>query len=309
MSDDDDESDDSDEDDGGKKTRLGDQLFDSDDAAGHEETKKAAELNAMNPELVRKIIESDSPELNGLLQEFKDATAQANEKLLPFLNAARSGKIKSTAPGMSYLEMKYNLLMSYCTFLAFYLLLKVEGKPVENHPVINKLTHIKALFEKLKPLDQKLQYQIDKMASMTEAVAQGNLAHKPNLKDLEMASNEDSDEDVGSVEDYGSEDMDDGEEGESEIEEDMGKVRKAAAASDDDSDDGAKKKKDKNGVYKAPKINAMAFEDAKDRKIRQKAEYQRKRLGKTSLVEEMKREMDDAPEEVYMGGVAKKGKA
>ena len=44
---------------------------------------------------------------------------------------------------MSYLEMKYNLLMSYCTFLTFYLLLKVEGKPVENHPVIHKLTHIK----------------------------------------------------------------------------------------------------------------------------------------------------------------------
>jgi len=69
MSDDDDESVDSDEDEGATKKRLGDQLFDSDDAAadGHEETKKAAELNAMNPELVRKIIESDSPELNGLL--------------------------------------------------------------------------------------------------------------------------------------------------------------------------------------------------------------------------------------------------
>ncbi len=64
--------------------------------------------------------------------------------------------IKSTSAGMSYLEIKYNLLMSYCTFLAFYLLLKVEGKPVENHPVIYKLAHIKTLFEKLKPLDQKL---------------------------------------------------------------------------------------------------------------------------------------------------------
>ena len=112
----------------------------------------------MNPELVRKIIESDSPELKGLLEEFKESLSQANDKLLPFLTAARSGQIKQTASGMSYLEMKYNLLMSYCTFLAFYLLLKVEGKPVDNHPVIHKLTHIKTLFEKLKPLDQKLQY-------------------------------------------------------------------------------------------------------------------------------------------------------
>ena len=72
---------------------------------------------------------------------------------MPALEKARSGEIKQTAAGMSYLEMKYNLLMSYCTFLTFYLLLKVEGKPVENHPVVYKLTHIKTLFERLKPLD------------------------------------------------------------------------------------------------------------------------------------------------------------
>ena len=137
---------------GGNDVKLGDKLFDSEDGV-HEEAKKAAELNAMSPELIKKIIESDSPELKGLLEEFKDALSQANDKLMPFLTAARSGKIKSTASGMSYLEMKYNLLMSYCTFLAFYLLLKIEGKPVENHPVVHKLTHIKTLFEKLKPLD------------------------------------------------------------------------------------------------------------------------------------------------------------
>ena len=99
---------------------------------------------------------------------------------------------------MSYLEMKYNLLMSYCTFLAFYLLLKVEGKPVENHPVVNELTHIKTLFEKLKPVDQKLQYQVDKMSSLTEATAGGSgsaLAHKPNIKDLDMVSDDEEDDD------------------------------------------------------------------------------------------------------------------
>ena len=95
---------------------------------------------------------------------------------------------------MSYLEMKYNLLMSYCTFLAFYLLMKVEGRKVEGHPVIYKLAHIKTLFEKLKPLDQKLQYQVDKMLRVVEesaaAPSKGTnrdaLKFKPNLADLEM---------------------------------------------------------------------------------------------------------------------------
>ena len=49
-------------------------MFDSDEDGGkHEETKRAAELKEMDPDLMRKIIESDSPELLGLLQEFKEA--------------------------------------------------------------------------------------------------------------------------------------------------------------------------------------------------------------------------------------------
>lgn len=60
------EESDDDSSDGDGKGKLGDKLFESDDE-GLEESKKAAELNAMDPELVRKIIESDSPELMGLL--------------------------------------------------------------------------------------------------------------------------------------------------------------------------------------------------------------------------------------------------
>jgi len=99
---------------------------------------------------------------------------------------------------MSYLEMKYNLMMSYCTFLAFYLLLKVEGKNVDGHPVVYRLTHIKTLLEKLKPLDQKLSYQIEKMlkeANASAALPKGKkdaLSYKPNLKAMQSGSeNED----------------------------------------------------------------------------------------------------------------------
>lgn len=209
---------------------------------------------------------------------------------------------------MSYLEMKYNLLMSYCTFLSFYMLLKVEGRSVENHPVVYKLTHIKTLFEKLKPLDAKLQYQIEKMASLTEAsaAAQGQLAHKPNLKDLEMLSDERGSDDEG-----GSGEGSDGEEGEaemddSEIDDDLA----GGVASSGEESAGAKPRaKGGKDVYRAPKLTAVDYEDKKDKKKRQKAEFQRKRLAKTDFVDEMKRELGDEPEEVFMGGVTKKTKA
>ena len=116
--------------------------------------------------------------------------------------------------------MKYNLLMSYCTFLAFYLLMKIEGKNVENHPVIFKLAHIKTLFEKLKPLDQKLQYQIDKMIRLSEAqetvaASKSNRRCKPNLKDLKEV--DDSEDEDG----LSDEEVSGGEGSESELEDDM----------------------------------------------------------------------------------------
>lgn len=89
---------------------------------------------------------------------------------------------------MSYLEMKYNLMISYCTFLSYYLLLKLEGKKVENHPVILRLAHIKSLLEKLRPLDQKLQYQVDKM--LKEAAQPEVLKYKANLKDMADSESE-----------------------------------------------------------------------------------------------------------------------
>ncbi len=61
--------------------------------------------------------------------------------------------------GMTYMEMKYNLLNQYCQYLSVYMLLKLEGHAhIDQHPVIKRLLYIKTLLEKLRPLDAKLQY-------------------------------------------------------------------------------------------------------------------------------------------------------
>ena len=81
------------------------------------------------------------------------------------LDKASKREIPSTANGHSYLEVKYNLMMSYCSYLTYFMLLKVEGAEVKGHPCVDRLIQIKLLLEKLKPLDLKLQYQIQKLAS------------------------------------------------------------------------------------------------------------------------------------------------
>jgi U3 small nucleolar RNA-associated protein 3 len=50
----------------------------------------------------------------------------------------------ATAEGVSYLEAKHLLLLHYCASITLYLLLKAEGRPVQAHPVINRLVEIRA---------------------------------------------------------------------------------------------------------------------------------------------------------------------
>jgi len=58
-----------------------------------------------------------------------------------------------TRHGMSYLDVKYNLLFFYLQYLAIYLLYKLEGKNLDGHPLIERLCKIKLLLEKMRPLD------------------------------------------------------------------------------------------------------------------------------------------------------------
>jgi len=73
-----------------------------------------------------------------------------------------------TDKGHSFLECKQQILLMYCTHIVFYLLLKAEGKPVKDHPVIKQLVHLRLMLEKMKPIGAKLKYQIDKLLKKKE---------------------------------------------------------------------------------------------------------------------------------------------
>jgi U3 small nucleolar RNA-associated protein 3 len=55
----------------------------------------------------------------------------------------------ATAEGLSYLEAKHLLLLSYCTHIVFYVLLKAEGAPVRDHPVIGRLLQLRTYLVRL----------------------------------------------------------------------------------------------------------------------------------------------------------------
>jgi hypothetical protein len=105
----------------------------------------------MDPKLLQQMIQQDSPELAPMLSELSETMNTIETTIKPVLARLKTTNLRKnsflrTKNGRSYLQMKHNLLLSYSTFLIFYLLLKVEGRNIKNHPVVYKLAHIKTLF-------------------------------------------------------------------------------------------------------------------------------------------------------------------
>eukprot|EP00884_Botryococcus_braunii_P018128 jgi/Botrbrau1/499/Bobra.110_2s0129.1 len=76
----------------------------------------------------------------------------------------KGGQI-ATADGLSYLEAKNHLLLHYIATLAFLVLLRAEGRPFQEHPAVLRVVELRALLDKIRPLDRRLAYQVDRLVS------------------------------------------------------------------------------------------------------------------------------------------------
>ena len=109
----------------------------------------------------------DSPEVVALTKELTKNLDEVRNTIEPLCKFVREGNMV-TKEGISYLDTKHLLMLSYCINIAFYLLLKAEGRPVKDHPVVLRLVEIRTYIEKLRPIDKKLKYQIDKLLKMAK---------------------------------------------------------------------------------------------------------------------------------------------
>ncbi|KAL8103765.1 uncharacterized protein LOC141678757 [Apium graveolens] len=107
-------------------------------------------------------LQGDAPRLVAVLKEMKEGLDAVTNKV-----QALTAKVKAdqllTVDGISYLEAKHLLLLSYCQSLVYYLLRKAKGLSIEGHPVVRSLVEIRLFLEKIRPIDKKLQYQIQKL--------------------------------------------------------------------------------------------------------------------------------------------------
>ncbi|GAB4842789.1 hypothetical protein Ancab_012765 [Ancistrocladus abbreviatus] len=127
------------------------------------------DLSALSKDELMDIVSSSAPELVGLLGELKDALKELENKVDPLLSQVHKANMKKV--GMNYLEVKRILLLTYCQAITFYLLVKSEGEPVKDHPVIARLVEIKSLLDKMKELDANLPSGVVELFSRSDEVA------------------------------------------------------------------------------------------------------------------------------------------
>lgn len=144
-------------------------------------------------------MEKDKSKFLGKLSDYKEKVEEIRNKLKPILQKAEDEDNELT-DGISFLEIKYNVMINYLVNLGYFLMLKLDGKKVEDHPVINKLIEERIVLEKMKPLELKLKYQIDKLVKLANGSIrkdmQDPLQFKPNPKNM-ITSDDEKDEENG----------------------------------------------------------------------------------------------------------------
>ncbi|TYZ58915.1 hypothetical protein PybrP1_009519 [[Pythium] brassicae (nom. inval.)] len=200
------------------------------------------------------------------MQKLAEDVAQIQNKVAE-ISAALENDLP-TEEGMSYLQVKNHALLAYTKLELFFALLKLEApERVRDHAVFKELVRYRTLLERVRPLDRKLKYQIDKMLKV--AVSGGkdmdeSLNYAPNPDQLV------------------------GQDGQADSDDDSG--RPGAAS--------------KDGIYRAPRLASVPY-DEEEKEAAKKAkreERNRKRMQKSTILSELREEFSERPTEIFAGG-------
>ncbi|KAF3767197.1 hypothetical protein M406DRAFT_288155 [Cryphonectria parasitica EP155] len=186
--------------------------------------------------------------------------------------------VESPKDGISLLDVKNELLLAYLQNLVFLILVKLrkgklhdaadsDNRSSIDDGVVKKLVELRLYLEKgVRPLEDKLRYQIEKVlraaddAARNEKAAQA-AADSDHGSKSGTGSDEDSDEDD-------EDDKDDGESGPNVA--DLAFRPSMSAVSRSTIQAAAKSKKDANGIYRPPKVAPTAMPTTERRETRER---------------------------------------
>lgn len=211
---------------------------------------------------------SDLPLHSGLCQETANEAAKA-AALLQKLRERVSEEESTSSSGLSFLELKNHLMVDYLSDLTLLMLTKSQGKSIEGSESVERLVTLRTVLEKMRPIERKLKYQIDKAIKMAETDSLEDndpLSFRPNPANLVSKLGGEGDEE----------------------------------SSDDDQDPDHSGKMSA-GKYVVPKNVPMYYEDDKtaEQVEEEKATKKKKSMLSKGMIEDLKRQHLDTPEEIH----------
>lgn len=173
------------------------------DGAGVLVERLERDLTSLSEADRARLLEAEAPELTALLEDFKISVAEVRERLEPLHAQVRARQLP-TSSGVALLQLKLQLLLSYCTNIAFYLLLKATGRTVRDHPVVAALLRHRVLIDRLAPLDKKMRYRVQKLLrTAADGVSAAETGDEMRLKPNPAALLTDGDAEEGETGDAG----------------------------------------------------------------------------------------------------------
>ncbi|XP_069909971.1 neuroguidin isoform X2 [Oryctolagus cuniculus] len=212
------------------------------------------------------VLEADLPAAVTLLKNLQEQVMAVTAQVQALTKKVKAGAYP-TEKGLSFLEVKDQLLLMYLMDLSHLLLDKASGGSLQGHAAVLRLVEIRTVLEKLRPLDQKLKYQIDKLVrtAVTGSLSKwGTTINLFAVMFLLQLSSEDEEED--------------------EVEDGQSSGKKSAK--------GASKK------YVPPRLVPVHYDETEAERERKRLERAKRRALSSSVIRELKEQYSDAPEEI-----------
>jgi U3 small nucleolar ribonucleoprotein protein LCP5 len=245
-----------------------------------------------------------------------ETSQKVQAALLPSIEAHLASEEFSKGDGLDFLDVKNGLMLSYLIDLVTYIRDNSRGEKPSTKS-IERLNEMKVVLDKMRGLDKKLRYQIDKLLaaniSASEYAMGGDnpntsedpLQFRPDPKALD---DDDSDEDqsVEGVERGVKPDRSDN--GAAEADADLAaaratlslaKTKKSGKREEEDEDD---------GIYRAPRTTAVPYAFDQEQKQKEKDRRSRHRMRATELAQTLRAQYGEAPEQEDIHGGSDYGK-
>uniref|UniRef100_A0A8C2CQZ9 Neuroguidin, EIF4E binding protein n=1 Tax=Cyprinus carpio TaxID=7962 RepID=A0A8C2CQZ9_CYPCA len=213
--------------------------------------------------ILQDLVDNDLPAAVRLLNSLTEQVASVTSHVRDLIKKVRE-KAYQTSKGLSFLDLKYHLLLFYLQDVTHLISLKTEGESLKDNSAIHRLVTIRTVLEKMRPLDQKLKYQIDKLVrtAVTGSLAENDPLHfRPNPQNL-VSKNSDEDDKGGN----------------SKGEKDPSASRK----------------------YVPPRIAPVHYDGDMTEADRQKEQIDKQKRAalRSSVIQELRQQYSDAPEEI-----------